>query len=437
MFESLPTTGYEVYALALASLWFVFGRFRKLRERAATTQRHRALESGSTEPVSLHPLINPALCVGCGACAHACPETKVVGMIAGKAELLDPASCIGHGACKTSCPVGAIELVFGSARRGVDIPVVSPSFESNVPGIYIAGELGGMGLIANAIEQGRQAIEAIAKREAATQAGLHDVIIVGGGPAGIAASLAAKQKGLSFLTFEQETLGGTVARYPRNKLVMTRKATLPLYGKVRLRRVRKERLLALWQSVIQKTELTIHQGVRVDGITPITHGFEVATSAGVARARAVLLATGRRGAPRRLGVPGEELPKVAYNLSEPQRYKGQHVVVVGGGDSALEAVIELARHPLASVTLSYRGTTFDRAKPSNRQRLENLERQGRIHLLLASEVRAIDPGGVIIDQPHRRHTLANDAVIICAGGLLPTALLSDIGIRVERKFGTA
>ena len=269
------------------------------------------------------------------------------------------------------------------------------------------------------------------------QTDLYDVVIVGGGPAGIAASLAAKEKKLRCLTLEQDTLGGTVARYPRGKVVMTRPANLPLYGKVRLRRVRKERLLALWRKVIGETGLEIHSGVRVERITPAGQGFEIATTSGVVRASTVLLATGRRGSPRRLGVPGEDMPKVVYSLDDPGQYRGRHVLVVGGGDSALEAACTLARHAVASVTLSYRGSAFNRAKPQNRRRLEEAMTSGRLHILPVSHLRAIEADHVVIDQPGRRHTPRNDAVIICAGGLLPTALLADVGVRVETKYGTA
>jgi thioredoxin reductase (NADPH) len=434
VFEDLPPIGYEAYAIALVVVWIAYAWIRRRAERIATVQQADTLDH---EPPSLHPIIDPKTCVGCGACVNACPEGRIIGMIGDKAHLIDPASCIGHGACKTVCPVGAIDLVFGSARRGIDIPIVSASFESNVPGLYIAGELGGMGLIANAIEQGRQAMEVIAKRSDLGQAGQHDVIIIGGGPAGISASLSAKQKGLRALTLEQSTLGGTVAHYPRGKLVMTRPAMLPLYGKIRLHRVRKERLLALWQAVLAKTGLDIREGVRVEKITPTAKGFEVATTAGTARASTVLLATGRRGSPRKLGVPGEELPKVVYSLDEPTQYRGQHVLVVGGGDSALEAAIELARYPTASVTLSHRGETFERAKTRNRDRLAEAEQADRLNVLRSSTVQEIEAATVTIESGGRRRRVPNDAVIICAGGMLPTALLADLGVRVETKFGTA
>ena len=147
------------YAVPLIAIWTVYVSMRKRRDARGRSKHAESIEAGLTEPTSLHPLIDPARCLGCGACARACPEGDVLGIINGKAVLVEPTSCIGHGACKTACPTHAITLVFGSETRGVDLPRVGPDFQTSVPGLFIAGELGGMGLIRNAIEQGRQAIE--------------------------------------------------------------------------------------------------------------------------------------------------------------------------------------------------------------------------------------------------------------------------------------
>ncbi|HYL71354.1 MAG TPA: NAD(P)-binding domain-containing protein, partial [Candidatus Dormibacteraeota bacterium] len=356
--------------------------------------------------------------------------------VSGRATLVSPGDCIGHGACKAACPVGAINLVFGSERRGVDLPVLSPPFESNVPGIFVAGELGGMGLIRNALEQGRQAIESIAARRRASSERL-DVVIVGAGPAGFAASLAALARRMRCVTVEQESLGGSVFQYPRGKLVMTAPATVPLIGKVNLRQTNKESLLRFWQDAEHKTGVKINYRERVDEIASEPGGFVVRTNRAQYRTQTVLLAIGRRGTPRKLGVRGEELPKVVYRLIDPEQYKGQKVLVVGGGDSALEAAVSISEAAGSSVTLSYRGETFDRAKARNRERVQLAERHGRIAVLMKSNVKEIQPDSVAIEQDGRMLTLANDAIIVSAGGVLPTEFLRRVGIAVQTKYGTA
>ncbi|MBI5136729.1 MAG: NAD(P)-binding domain-containing protein [Nitrospirae bacterium] len=430
-------------ALYLVPLGLVWAAYHFARNRVS--RRNRAIlaeaeEAGLTEPASLHPLIDEVRCIGCAACVTACPEHKhhVLGLIDGRAQLTNPTYCIGHGACKAACPVDAITLVFGTAKRGVDIPVVQPTFETNVPGIFIAGELGGMGLIRNAMEQGKQAMESIGRVPGMGGGGTTDVVIVGCGPAGIAASLSAKAAGLRYVTLDQDSLGGTVYNFPRGKLVMTAPVELPIVGRTRFTDTTKEALLAYFEGIVAKADLRINFRERMDAIVPVDGGFVVKTPRAEYRTRAVLLCIGRRGTPRKLGVPGEEgSPKVVYRLMDPEQYKGQHVLVVGGGDSALEAAASIVDQPGTTVTLSYRSEAFGRAKAANRERVRQATETGRLTVMLKSSVKEITPDRVRIEWDGTTRDLPNDAVIVCAGGILPTPFLKEIGIMVETKYGTA
>lgn len=426
------------YGLPLIAVWaFLHIRSRRRSRRAADLLAENR-EAGLVEPPSLHPVIDPARCLGCGSCARACPEKTVLGIIDGKAQLVEPTMCVGHGACRIACPTSAITLVFGTATRGVDIPLLSPEFETSVPGIFIAGELGGMGLIKNAIEQGRQAIEHIAERARRIdrEDGLLDVVIVGCGPAGIAASLGAMEHKLAFRTIDQSTLGGTVAHFPRGKLVMTAPATLPMIGKVRFAEIGKEKLLAFWEDVLARTGLQPSFEEQVTAVERDSDLFVVTTPKGRYRTKSVLLAIGRRGTPRPLNVPGEELDKVVYRLIDPEQYAGRRVLVVGGGDSALEAAVRIAEQPGTTVTLSYRGEAYSRARARNRNAIADFVDAGRVEQLLGSQVRQIAPDSVEIDCAGQLREITNDDVIICAGGLLPTQFLHDMGISLETKYGT-
>ncbi len=392
--------------------------------------------AGLTEPSSLHPAIDEAQCIGCGACVDACPEGEILGLIGNKAKLIHPTKCIGHGACARACPTQAIELVFGTARRGVEIPHVKPDFETNVPGLFIAGELGGMGLIRNAIEQGRQAMESIARRRALDDSML-DVLIVGAGPAGLAATLGAHEQGLRYETVEQDSLGGTVYNFPRGKLVMTQTAQLPIVGKMRFRETTKEELLRFWRDVEKKTRVQIRYRERMESIAVGDDAHEVRTTKGTYRARNVLLAIGRRGTPRRLDVPGEETSKVVYKLSDAAEYRGKRVLVVGGGDSALEAALSIAEERGTTVHLSYRSAAFGRAKPKNRERIAAAADAGRVTLLLSTEVARIEPERVELTGESGPIELPNDAVLVCIGGQVPTPLLRALGVTIETKYGAA
>jgi thioredoxin reductase/ferredoxin len=428
-----------LYGLPCAAILVMYVLRQRRIHAAFRRAQEEAIASGMTEPASLHPLIDAAKCLGCGACVKACPEQphhEVLGLIDGKAVLVGPADCIGHGACKVVCPFDAITLVFGTERRGLDIPLLKPSFESNVPGIYVAGELGGMGLIKNALTQGRQALESIAKA-GVKRPGALDVLIVGAGPAGLAASLAAKKLGLNYQTVEQDSLGGAVFQYPRGKLVMTAPVELPIVGKVQFRNTSKEELLKFWTDACKNNGLNISYQERVESVENKDGVFHVKTSTQQYVASTILLGIGRRGTPRKLGVPGEELPKVVYRLIDPEQYRGQKVIVVGGGDSALEAAASIAELGDTAVVLSYRGEAFQRAKQKNRQRVDAASASGQLKVLLNSQVREIRIDEVLLKHSGQELKVSNDAVIVSAGGILPNDFLRSIGIQVETKFGTA
>ena len=426
------------YALPAVPIWMSYRARYRATERRSQMILEDAREAGLTEPSSLHPVIDTAKCVGCSACVLACPEGDVLGLLEGKATLIDPTRCIGHGACEQACPADALSLVFGTATRGVDIPFVSPDFETNVPGIYLAGEIGGMGLIRNAVKQGTEAVDAIAAANEGDGADdMLDLMIVGAGPAGIAASLRAMELGLRFETVEQDSLGGTVAHFPRNKLIMTAPVELPLYGELGFREIRKEALLGIWQDVIERTGLHIRCNERVAEVTPAGGGFTIRTAHGVYRARRVLLAIGRRGTPRKLGVPGEEGSNVVYRLTDPWQYAGRRVLVVGGGDSAVEAAVALAEQPGTEVILSYRGEAFSRTRRQNRDAIAAAAAEGRVTAYLQSSVEDVGSGHISLRHRGERLDLPNDHVIVCAGGELSTGFLHSMGIRVERRFGTA
>jgi thioredoxin reductase/NAD-dependent dihydropyrimidine dehydrogenase PreA subunit len=426
--------GTFIYLLPLIAVMFFYMLNRRRKESTAVTLLKEMQEAGLTEPSSLHPVIDPRRCLGAQTCISACPE-GAIGIIRGKAVLINATHCIGHGACLPACPHGAISLVFGTEKRGMDIPQVNPNFETNVPGIFIAGELGGMGLIRKAATQGSQAIESISKLKGGSAP--YDVVIVGAGPAGLSAGLGAMEKKLRFVILEQEvSLGGSIFQYPRNKIAMTAPVKLPIIGLVKMGEISKEALLEFWHGVLAKTGLKINLSERMETITKTDKGFIVKSNKQSYETRAVLLSIGRRGTPRKLGVPGEDLPKVVYSLIDPEQYRDKHVLVVGGGDSALEAAIAIAEQPGTTVALSYRSDAFGRGKPKNRDRLQALDAEGKIRVMLKSTVKLVDPESVHLSHNGETVILPNDGIIVCAGGILPTPFLKEIGVMVETKFGT-
>ena len=426
---------YGVVALLIALTVFLYVRHLKKNSRKVEEKIKRAKEEGLHEPVSLHPEIDVNTCIQSGACIEACPEKEIIGIRNGKATLINASRCVGHGACFHACPVEAISLVIGTEKRGVDLPHVKQDFESNVPGIYVAGELGGMGLIKNSVEQGKQAVDNISKALNKSREAEYDLIIVGAGPAGISATLQAKKQGLKSITLEQDTLGGTVFSFPRSKIVMTSPMDLPLFGKVKLTETKKSELLGLWEKVLNANNLKIRENTKVDAINKFGDQFKVRLNTGEELiTKAVLLAIGRRGTPRKLNVTGEEKEKVAYRLLEPEQIRGKNILVVGGGDSAIESAMLLAADN--KVTLSYRGDAFQRIKPKNNERIQEAIATGTMNVMFGSNVLNIEEDHVLISLPGDQvQKIENDLVYIFAGGELPSQFLQKAGIEITTRFG--
>lgn len=405
---------------------------RQEKEARAAAERGELFSGG---PKAQHPQIDLNSCIGCGACVAVCPEGDVLGLLGGKAAIVNGYKCIGHSLCADECPVGAITMVTaGAGAVQAGQPILTPQYETSVENLFIAGELGGLALIRNAVAQGKDCVDVIASRlpdlrGRSSDAEIFDLIVIGAGPAGISASLRAAEHGLRALTLERDVVGGTVSKYPRQKLVMTSPVEFPLYGKFRQTQLSKEELLAFWDKVMRRTDLNIRAGEGVESIARDPGGvFSVRTPLAAYRSRAVILAIGKAGTPRKLGVPGEHLPHVMYRLIEADHYAASNILVVGGGDSAVEAAMGLAEQRGNRVTLTYRGAAFTRLKDRNLRRIDGAIRSGKIEVLFNSMPRQFRAGCTLVDTAGDIREIPSDYVWIFAGGTSPFDFLTAAGI---------
>ena len=404
---------------------------------------HRAeLKTGGDGPVigKPKPVINASLCVGCGTCIDVCPETGTLELINGKAILAHPERCTGHSKCAEVCPTQAISLAVGGVLQTIKVPHVKEDFETNVPGLFIVGELGGMGLIKTAINEGKLVIDHVLRRmqntppSAPLPDGAFDVAIVGAGPAGLSASLSAHQHELRYVTLEQGEIASTIRQYPRHKFLMAEPIDIPLYGSLYVADGTKEALLAVWETIVNNTGVRINTNERLQSVQRNGAGFYVESVKGRYYARYVVLALGRRGTPRHLNVPGEDLGKVSYRLIEAETYENQDLLIVGGGDSALEAALALGRSGKNRVTLCHRGDGFERARERNRDRLKEAVQQGKIHVLLSSHLNEVRDKSVVLDCKGIPRELPNSFVFILAGGESPEEFLKKTGVEIVEKM---
>ncbi len=431
---ALTVTGFLVGVFIILGIWQ--RRIVRMQDRRIKEQGRGHSGHSTDRPVGQYPQINLYRCLGCTSCVQACPEQGALAIIQGKAQLVEPSRCVGHGNCEQACPVGALTVGLGDTSHRADLPILTPDMETTVPGVFIAGELGGIALIRHAINQGASVVEVITDRLRANHitpgsTDLPDVLIVGCGPAGISAALKAVENGLSHIIIDQNDLGGTVRKYPRHKLTMTQPVDLPLYGRLKQSQYTKEELIDLWEQTFEQSGITLRSGVRFTGITPCDDGIlQVETSTGILSCRYLILALGRRGTPRRLGIPGEESERVLYSLIDAASHQDEDILVVGGGDSAIEAAVALAVQPGNRVTLSYRREAFFRLKDRNLQQLTSLQQEGRIEVLLNSQVTMIEERYAVVEvgEVDSARTIPADFVYILAGGEPPYPLLKRLGI---------
>src|SRR6201998_3050277 len=423
---------------------FLLIYLKSLKKREA--RAHEAAEKGklySEGPKAQHPHIDNNYCIGCATCTSVCPEGDVLAMIGGKAVIVNGHKCIGHGLCADACPVGAITMVMASPSMGADLPQLTPEFETSVPNLFIVGELGGLALIKNAINQGRDFVDTIVTRipglrKGKSSSNVLDALIVGAGPGGISATLRAIERKLNYLTVDESEVGGTVAKYPRQKLVLTSPVELPIYGKFKKTELSKEDLLAIWSEILKKVDFKFRKGEKVEDIKKGEDGvFTVTTTKAQHRAYAVVLALGKGGIPRKLGVKGEELPKVMYRLIEADHYVNKKILIVGGGDSAIEGALGVAYQAGNTGTLSYRKECFRRLKDRNEKRIQESIQKGKIKAIFNSMPVEFKQSSVILDVNGNSQEIPNDYVWIFAGGEPPTAFLKKIGVRVGLRDMTA
>jgi thioredoxin reductase (NADPH) len=432
-----------IFLVAVIGLPFVFREIRKKRRANDLAERIIPLSSLTEADIekirSLHPegkktypAVNRAVCIGCGSCVQGCREKTVLAVIRGKSTLVNPLACRCCGECERNCLTGGLKIVEHGRKITVRIPWVDENYQSNVAGIYIVGSLTGAGLIKEAINQGRAAVNHIMK--GAFPAALPNVMVIGAGPAGLSAMLSCRKFGLPVLCFEKDLTANTIRNFPKKKILMAEPVEMPIVGPLWVGDASREELLEAWERMLAKAGACISTGSRLEKIEKKDGRFLVTISGKPYACDKIVLALGNRGVPRKLGIRGEDMPNVFYNLLEADEFSGSAVTVIGAGDSAIEAALALQRNGCRVIML-VRGDGFPKAKVKNQERIEQARVGGQIRIHFNSQPLEIGANFISFNAGGATHREKIDAVFIMVGGELPFELLESFGIKiVEKEF---
>ncbi len=388
------------------------------------------IESHHPSGKKMYPAINKSICVGCGTCVLTCQKKDTLFILDGKSVLVNPLSCDCCGDCEKACPMGANQLVEYGRKLKVLAPDIDDNFETNIKGIYIIGSLSGAGLIKEAINQGRAVLNKIMKDVFPDR--LPRVLIIGAGPAGLSALLSCRKFGLPATCLEKEQTANTIKNFPKKKLVMAEPVDLPLYGPLWIGLTTREKLLEVWDKILKTTKAPVVTGHKLEAIVRDGDQFVVQASGKEYPCDKIILALGPRGEPRKLGVPGEMLPKVFYSLVDAHEFEDSDVAIVGAGDSALESALALLNQR-CRITLIVRGDGFPRAKGRNREKIGTALGRDYMRAFFNSSIKEIKPGSVVVSTAEGDREIKNDYVFVMVGGEMPFPLLEKIGIRMIER----
>lgn len=417
-----------------------------------------------------HPVIFPERCIGCHACVEACPH-DVLAIVGGIATVVARDQCMEDTSCQVECPVNPKACVVVNTTKKIKsrpAPTRDAAFMTNVPGCYIIGDVSGTPLIKNAANEGADVIKHIAHElsngsQPEPNAEL-DVAIIGIGPAGLSAAITAQQSNLRYVGIEQDKVLSTIEAYPKGKYIFFKPDTMPARGNIRVEGAgdQREKILDSWMGAMKSNSVLINEGESCKSVQRAANGdyFTVQTEKGadkekvIYRARRVVLALGTRGTPMKLRLPGEEMKvtrdgqseaKVKYKLADPASYKRKKIIVVGAGNSAIEAAVDLVARrdgdritfrpadEINEVTLVIRSDLKTDLKFGNKLQVYQCIDEGKIKAYFGAAIKEIRDGEVVLMNARTsevKETVQNDYIFAMIGGDRPTKFLETIGIKI-------